>query len=104
MAENGRRRMDEARRKPAYLIFDVEAVGDGDLIARVKYRGENLAAAGSRPPFRPQLMAEKGKDILPTTFTLPIALAIAKIDASYRLMDLSVLDPPPYRPPENTHR
>ena len=37
--------MDEARRKATYLVFDVEAIGDGDLIARVKYPSENLSAA-----------------------------------------------------------
>ena len=96
--------MDETRRKPAYLVFDVEAVGDGDLIARVKYPGERLSAAEALARFRAQLMTEKGKDILPTTFTLPIALAIAKVDASYRLIDLSVLDPPLYRPYEIAKR
>lgn len=96
--------MDEIRRKPAYLVFDVEAVGDGDLIARVKYPGEKLSAAEALARFRAQLMAEKGKDILPTTFTLPIALAIAKVDADCRLLDLSVLDAPLYRPYEITKR
>jgi len=96
--------MDETRRKPAYLVFDVETVGDGDLIARVKYPAEKLSAAEALARFRAQLLAEKGKDILPTTFTLPIALAIAKVDASYRLIDLSVLDPPLYRPYEITKR
>src|ERR1700722_17742808 len=96
--------MDETRRKPAYLVFDVEAVGDGDLIARVKYPGEKLSAAEALARFRAQLMGEKGKDILPTTFMLPIALAIAKVDADYRLLDLSVLDAPLYRPHEITKR
>jgi 3'-5' exonuclease len=96
--------MDDNRRKPAYLVFDVEAVGDGDLIARVKYPSEKLSAAEALARFRAQLMEEKGKDILPTTFTLPIALAIAKVDTSYRLIDLSVLDPPHYRPHEITKR
>ena len=49
-------------------------------------------------------MADKGKDILPTTFMLPIALAIAKVDADCRLLDLAVLDPPLYRPHEITKR
>src|SRR5580704_14892553 len=96
--------MDDSRRKPAYLVFDVEAVGDGDLIARVKYPGESLSAADALARFRAQLMTEKGKDILPTTFMLPIALAIAKVDADGRLLDLAVLDAPLYRPYEIVKR
>jgi predicted PolB exonuclease-like 3'-5' exonuclease len=96
--------MDDSRRKPSYLVFDVETIGDGDLIARVKYPGEQLSPKEALARFRAQLMAEKGKDILPTTFTIPMALAIAKIDADYRLMDLSALDAPLYRPHEIAKR
>jgi hypothetical protein len=96
--------MDEAKRKPAFLIFDVEAVGDGDLISRVRYPDAQLSSADALARYRAELMAEKGKDILPTTFMLPIAVAIAKVDASYRLLDLTSLDPPAYRPHEITKR
>ncbi len=96
--------MDEARRKPAYLVFDVEAIADGELVSRVKYPGESLSAKDAIARFRAEQMAAKGKDILPTTFMLPIALAIAKVDAGCRLFDLAVLDPPLYRPHEIVKR
>jgi 3'-5' exonuclease len=96
--------MDETKAKPAFLVFDIEAVADGDLVSRVKYPGAGLGAREATARFRAELMAEKGRDILPATYMLPIALAVAKIDAGYRLLDLSVLDPPQYRPPEIVKR
>jgi 3'-5' exonuclease len=96
--------MEEGRRKPAFLVFDIETIADGDLVSRIRYPGAGLSAAAAVARYRAELMAEKGKDILPTTFMLPIALAIAKVDASCRLLDLSVLDPPLYRPYEITKR
>ena len=65
--------MDDVKRKPAFLVFDIETVADGDLISRVKYPGAGLAPADAVALYRSELMAEKGKDVLPTTFVLPIA-------------------------------
>lgn len=96
--------MDEAKRRPVYLIFDIEAVADGELVSRIKYPGAGLSANDAIVRYRAELMAEKGKDIFPTTFMLPIALAIAKVDAEYRLIDLTMLDSPLYRPHEITQR
>src|SRR4051794_18556262 len=95
---------DESQSKPAYLIFDTEAIADGDLISRVRYAGAGLSAAAAIARFRSEMMAEKGKDILPVTFMLPIALAIAKVDARFRLLDLAALDAPLYRPHEIAKR
>lgn len=96
--------MDDAKAKPAYLIFDLEAIADGELVSRIRYPGAGLSAAEAIARYRAQLLAEKGKDILPTTFMLPIALAIAKVDVNYRLRDLAVLDAPHYRPHEIVKR
>src|SRR5689334_22338261 len=86
--------------KPAYLIFDCEAVADGELISRVKYPADGLAPAQAIRRFRDEVLAERGdgKDILPVTFMLPISVAVAKVDRQYRLLDLSVLDAPEFRP------
>lgn len=82
----------------AYLIFDIEAIADGDLVSRIRYPGESLGAAEALARYRAELLAENGKDILPTTFMLPVSVAIAKVDADFRLMDLVTLDAPLYRP------
>ena len=83
-----------------YLIFDCEAIADGDLIKRVRYPNEELTTTQAIRRYRDEVLAERGdgKDILPVTFMLPISVAIAKVDAHYRLIDLVVLDSPQFRP------
>lgn len=89
---------DERKHHVSYLIFDIEAVADGELIAKIKYPDQGLTAREATARFRAELMAETGKDVLPVTFVLPISVAIAKVDAQYRLLDLVTLDAPLFRP------
>lgn len=86
--------------KPAYLIFDTEAVADGALISKIRYPKENLTPEAAIARYREQLVAERGdgKDFIPHTFMLPISVAIGKVDEQFRLIDLTVLDSPAYRP------
>ena len=88
----------ERSREVGYLVFDVEAVGDGDLISRVRYPEDDLAPAAALRRYRDELMEKTGKDVLPPTFVLPISVAVAKVSRSFRLIDLAVLDEPEYRP------
>lgn len=87
-----------------YLIFDAEAIADGDLIARVRYPGEDISPAEAIAKYQAELLEERGSDVLPVTFMLPIAVAVAKIGPDYRLQDLTVLDAPDYRPHEIARR
>ena len=86
--------------KVSYLIFDCEAVADGDLISRVRYPNDALTPPLAIRRYRDEVLAERGdgKDIPPVTFMLPISVAVAKVDANYRLIDLAVLDAPQFRP------
>ena len=86
--------------KVSFLVFDCEAIADGELIARVRYPHDALTGPQAIRRFRDEVLAERGdgKDILPVTFMLPISVAVAKVDAQYRLLDLSVLDAPQFRP------
>ena len=92
--------MTTADRKPhvEYLIFDIEAIADGPLVSKIRYPGEGLSGPEAIARYRAQLLAETGRDVLPVTFMLPISVAVAKVDAEYRLLDLSVLDAPQFRP------
>lgn len=92
--------MDESRQQVRYLVFDCEAVADGDLIARIRYPAESLSPQQATRRYRDEVLAERGdgKDILPVTFMLPAAIAVAKVDSRYRLLDLITLDAPQYRP------
>ena len=87
-----------------YLIFDIETVGDGDLIRKVRYPDEDLTPREAVDRYRRQLLEETGKDVLPLTFVLPVSVAIAKVAADYRLLELIVLDSPEFRPQEIVRR
>lgn len=87
-----------------YLIFDIETVGDGDLIRKVRFPDEELTPREAIDRYRRQLMEDTGKDVLPLTFVLPVSIAIAKVAADYRLLELTVLDSPEFRPQEIVRR
>ena len=87
-----------------YLIFDIETVGDGDLIQRVRFPDEKMTPREAIDRYRKQLLEETGKDVLPPTMVLPVSVAIAKVTADYRLQDILVLDAPDFRPQEIVKR
>ena len=82
----------------SYLIFDIETIADRELVAKIRYPNEELTPAEALARYRTQLLAETGKDVLPITFVLPISVAVAKVDAEFRLLDVAVLDAPKFRP------
>ncbi len=96
--------MAASAEKPAYLVFDVEAVADGALVSKIRYPGQNLSDRDAVGKYRAELMAQKGNDVLPTTFMLPAAVAVGKVNAKFRLLDVTLLDAPDYRPHEITRR
>ena len=87
-----------------YLIFDIETVGDGDLIQRVRFPHEEMTPRDAIDRYRKQLLEETGKDVLPLTLVLPVSVAIAKVAADFRLLDILVLDAPEFRPQEIVKR
>lgn len=95
--------MDE-RQQVAYLVFDVEAVADGELISNVRYWNQYVPPQEAVRRYRAELLEQTGKDVLPPSFVLPVSVAVAKIDPSYRLLDVAVLDAPLYRPAQITRK
>ncbi len=87
-----------------YLVFDIETVGDGGLIQRLKYPDTDLSPAESVARFQAELLEQTGRDVLPPTFTLPVSVAVAKVSSDFQLIDLTVLDAPEFRPEEITRR
>jgi len=81
-----------------YLIFDVEAVADGDLISRVRYPKDSLTAEEAIAKYRAERLEQTGSDFIPHTFMLPISVAIAKVNSGFELVDLTTLDEPEFRP------
>jgi len=81
-----------------YLVFDVESVADPELVARLRYPGERFEPAEAVRRYRSELMAKYESDFIPYTYQIPIAVAVAKLAAGFRLIDVVVLDEPEYRP------
>ncbi len=84
----------------AYLVFDVEAVSDGELIQRTRYPTLSLSAAEAIARYRREIADSRtdGKDFVPYTFLLPASVAVAKVTRDFRLLDVTALDEPAYRP------
>jgi predicted PolB exonuclease-like 3'-5' exonuclease len=86
--------------KPAvrYLVFDIESVADGDLVAKLRYPAESLTAADAVRRYRDELLAKFETDFIPYTFQVPVSIVVAKVAADYRLVDIVALDEPQFRP------
>jgi predicted PolB exonuclease-like 3'-5' exonuclease len=81
-----------------YLAFDVESVADGELVSRIRYPGERLAPRAAVDRYRHELREKFETDFIPYTFQVPISVAVGKIAADCRLLDVTVLDEPEFRP------
>ena len=81
-----------------YFVFDIESVADGRLVSRLRYPGEQLEPPDAIRRYRAERMEKYGSDFIPYTYQLPVSVAVAKVDADYRLLDLVVLDAPDFRP------
>lgn len=81
-----------------YLVFDVESVADGALVSRLRYPGQSLAPDEAVRRYRDELMEKYDSDFIPYTFQVPVSVAVAKVAADFRLLDLVVLDEPEFRP------
>ncbi|REK19181.1 MAG: 3'-5' exonuclease [Planctomycetota bacterium] len=82
----------------AYLAFDIETVADGNLVSRIRYPGEGLDGVAAIERYRQELRDKYDSDFIPYTFQIPISVAVGKIASDYRLLDITVLDEPHFRP------
>ena len=96
--------MNASTDRVAYLVFDVEAIADGNLISRVRYPNDELSDQEAVSKYRGELLEANGSDFIPHTFMLPISVAVAKVDDQYRLLDLTTLDEPDYDPSQITKK
>ena len=87
-----------ADEKVRYLAFDIASATDGALVARLQYPGENLDPPTAVRRYRDELREKHNTDFIPYTFQIPIAVAVAKIAADYRIIDVVLLDEPRLRP------
>ncbi len=82
----------------SYLVFDIETVADGQLVSKIRYPGENLAPQAAVDRYRQELLEKFDSDFIPYTFQVPVSVAVGKVSADYRLLDVTVLDEPQFRP------
>ncbi len=81
-----------------YLLFDVESVADGELIAKTRYAPSALSPEAAVARFRQELLSSSGRDFIPYTFHVPVAVVVAKIRADFQLIEIVSLDQPQHRP------
>lgn len=87
-----------AEQEVRYLLFDVESVADGELIARTRYAGTELDADQAIAKFRNELLVSSGRDFIPFTYHVPVAVVIAKLRADFSIVEVVSLDAPQHRP------
>lgn len=88
--------------EPAYLVFDIETVPDGELIRRVKYSQEavNPQQAVQRARADALERSEGRSDFVAASFCYPVAVCVARVSADFTLQAITTLDAPKYRPRE----
>jgi 3'-5' exonuclease len=80
-----------------YLVFDVESVADGALVAKVRYPGQAIEPAEAVARYRAELLEKYGSDFIPYTFQVPVSIVVAKLDGAFHLLDLVAIDEPEFR-------
>jgi predicted PolB exonuclease-like 3'-5' exonuclease len=81
-----------------YLVFDIESVADGALVSKLRYGKEQLAPSEAIRRYRAELLEKYESDFIPYTYQIPVSVAVAKVGADFRFIDLVTLDEPEYRP------
>jgi 3'-5' exonuclease len=94
--------MTECPQPAGFVVFDIETIPDGQLIAETRYAGLNLSADEAVLRFQDDTRATSptGSDFLPLTYHLPVAICALKVGTDFRLQSLSCLDCPTYRTEE----
>jgi len=90
--------MSAATNEVKYLLFDVESVADGALVAKTRYPQRSFTPKQAIAAFRQDLLIESGRDFIPYTYHTPIAVVAAKIRNDFSLMEIVSLDEPMFRP------
>lgn len=88
--------------KVGYLVFDIETIPDGRLIAATRYAGEGLSseAAVQRAREEAREASATGSDFLSLSLQYPVAVCVAKVGTDFRLQEIVCLDEPEYRTKE----
>src|SRR5437899_10955930 len=79
-----------------FLVFDTESVPDGALLSRVQYPRDNLTPeeASARPQAEARDQSRDGRDVLPVTFQVPVAVCVLRVATDFTPQGLACLDRP----------
>jgi predicted PolB exonuclease-like 3'-5' exonuclease len=88
--------------EPAFLVFDVETVADGELLRKVRYAAEEISSQEAVARARAEALerSQGRSDFVAASFCYPIAICVARVSADFRLLRINCLDAPQYRPRE----
>lgn len=91
---------ESTHQSPGWLIFDIETIPDGDLIARVKY--PNLVGnprEAVRRAMEEALSRGRGdSSFVPPTFQKVVAACVIRVRKDYSVEKMVCLDAPQFRP------
>lgn len=83
-----------------YIVFDTESVVDGALLRRVLYQDQELAPAEAVERYQSEQEQKLGgaPGFVPVSFHVPVAIAVARVGADFRLQEIACLDAPRFDP------
>jgi predicted PolB exonuclease-like 3'-5' exonuclease len=84
----------------AFLVFDIEAIPDGELVKKVRYFGEKLTPeeAIARAQDEERLKSATGSDFLPPTLQRPISICVLRVGADLLPRSIGILEDVPGDP------
>ena len=86
------------KRTVRYLVFDIESIADGALVSKMRYPDQDLEPEDAIESYRQELLEKYDSDFIPYTYQVPVSVAVGKVTADFRLIELVVLDAPHFRP------
>lgn len=86
-----------ATEQTAYLVLDVESVPDGKLIRMLRYPHEAISDEEAIARYQQERLAETGRDFIPVTFQVPVAICVARVAQDCRLQRLTRIGEPEFR-------
>lgn len=88
--------------RTAFLVVDTESIPDGELLAKVKYPGDNLSPedAVARAQEDARQSSYSGSDFVPVSFQTPVAVCVVRVGNDFSLQAVTALDAPHFRPRE----
>jgi hypothetical protein len=91
--------MTMAREQTAYIVFDIETIPDGALLADVLYPGDQVSPEEAIALQEKEVNEQTGgrSSFVPLTFHRPVAIAVARVGPDFRIQKAAVLDAPQYR-------